>query len=551
MAQNFKLKDISASDLKDGDKIEAQVDGVEGGSVLVVRLNGQIHAMTAKCTHYGAPLMKGVLTPDGRITCPWHGACFKIETGDVEDAPAPNGLIKFDVFEKDGSLFIKGDEASIKASGRPPVGSCSVEGNDHVVIVGGGSGTFGAVESLRENGYKGRITVISREPYLPVDRPKLSKALIADANKIAIRSKDWYSAVSIDTIFDEVTGVDFNKKTVSTASGKTHSYTKLILATGGIPRQLPLPGFKELGNIFVLRYVTDVQKILEAVGDKNKNIVIIGSSFIGMEVGNALAKENKVTIVGMESAPLERVMGYQVGRIFQSNLEKSGLKFHMSASVEKATPSESDPSKVGAVHLKDGTVLLADLVILGVGVRPATDFLKDNPSITLEKDGSIKTDESFAVAGLNDVYAVGDIVTYPYHGPSNQQQGTQAYVRIEHWNVAQNAGRSVGRSIASNNTIRPKPFIPIFWSALGAQLRYCGNAMNGYDDIVMRGKPENANFAAFYTAGDKVVAVASMGMDPLNTKCAELMRRGRMPSKKDLLNGVDVLALDLPGKVAI
>lgn len=407
------------------------------------------------------------------------------------------------------------------------------------------------MESLRENGYKGRITIISREPNLPIDRTKLSKALIPDANKIFLRAKDWYSAVSIDTLSDEVTGVDFSKKTVSTASGKNHSYTKLILATGGIPRQLPLPGFTDLGNVFLLRYVTDVQKILEAVGDKNKNIVVIGSSFIGMEVGNCLSKENKVSIVGMESAPLERVMGHQVGSIFRSNLEKSGVKFHMSASVEKATPSESDSSKVGAVHLKDGTVLPADLVILGVGVRPATDFLKENSAVTLEKDGSLKTNESFAVAGLNDVYAIGDIVTYPYHGPAKQQEGTQTYVRIEHWNVAQNAGRSVGRAIASKNKVKAKPFIPIFWSALGQQLRYCGNTMNGYDDIIMRGEPENSKFAAFYTAGDKVVAVASMGMDPLNSKSAELMRRGCMPSKTDLQNGVDVLALDLPGKVAI
>src|SRR5207302_389275 len=120
--------------------------------------------------------------------------------------------------------------------------------------------------------------------------------------------------------------------------------------------------------------------------------VIIGSSFIGMEVGNALAKDNEVSIIGMEKAPLERVMGEEVGKIFQKNLEKSGVKFYMSSGVDKATPSSSDSSKVGAVHLKDGTELPADLVILGIGVRPATDYLKDNPAITLEKDGSLRTD---------------------------------------------------------------------------------------------------------------------------------------------------------------
>lgn len=416
-----------------------------------------------------------------------------------------------------------------------------------------GSGTFGTVESLRENGYKGRITVISREPNLAIDRTKLSKALIPDANKILLRTKDWYSSVSVDTVSDDVTGVDFNKKTVATQSGKSYAYTKLVLATGGVPKHLPLPGFKELGNIFVLRFVTDVQQILDAVGDQNKKIVVIGSSFIGMEVGNCLAtKGNDVTIVGMESTPMENIMGSQVGRIFQSNLEKNGVKFRLSAGVDKAVPSESDVTKIGAVHLKDGAVLPADLVVQGVGVRPSTDFLKDNSAVSLEQDGSLKTNESFAVAGLNDVYAIGDIATYPYHGPTARQPGDEIpYVRIEHWNVAQNAGRSVGRSIASKQPIKAKPFIPIFWSALGGQLRYCGNVSHGYDDMVLRGEPQNSKFAAFYTAGDKVVAVATMGMDPINSKCAELMRRGNMPGKQDLENGIDVLSLDVPRKIRI
>src|SRR4051812_10767920 len=157
---------------------------------------------------------------------------------------------------------------------------------------------------------------------------------------------------------------------------------------------------------------------------------------------------------------MERVMGKKVGAIFRGLLEKNGVKFQMSASVDKATPSKSDASKVGAVHLKDGTVLEADLVIEGVGVAPATEYLKGNPSVTLEKDGSLKTDESFAVNGLKDVYAIGDIATYPYHGPG----GNGSPVRIEHWNVAQNAGRSVAHTI-NNPGSKPKPFIPVFWSA--------------------------------------------------------------------------------------
>ena len=409
-----------------------------------------------------------------------------------------------------------------------------------------GSGTMGAVQSLREQGFNGGITIISREPNLPIDRTKLSKALIPDKSKIELRPQDWFKAASIETVFDEVSSVDFEAKSATTVSGKSYPYTKLILALGGTPRALPLPGFKDLSNIFLLRTIPNVQDILKAVGEqKNKKIVVVGSSFIGMEVSNALSKENEVSIIGMESAPLERVMGAEVGKIFQSILSKNGVKFYMSASVDSAIPSKTDPMTVGAVKLKDGTLLEADLVILGIGVAPATGFLKDNPAVQLEKDGSLQTDESFAVKGLSDVYALGDIATYPYHGPG----GSGTLTRIEHWNVAQNSGRTAARSIVTAGKEKPKPFIPIFWSALGSQLRYCGNTPNGWDNLVLQGNPDEGKFAAFYGNGDTAVAVASMMMDPVMTKSAELMKRGKMPSLPELRDGLDVRDVPLPPAV--
>lgn len=502
----------------------------------------------------------------------------------MEDAPAPNALNKFDVFEKNGGVYIKGEEAAIRAGQRDPVGKRSVTSQDRVVVIGGyvrcilyrkyrqadnpsGSGTLGLIQAIRELNFPGSVTIISREPNLIIDRTKLSKALITDVNKILWRPKEWYDAAAIETVSDEVTGVDFGCKSVATKSGQTIPYTKLVLATGGIPKTLPMPGFNELDNIFLLRFVTDAQAIVDAVGSKGKKIVVIGSSFIGMEIGNCLAKENDVTIVGQEPAPMARIMGETVGRIFQRNLEKAnGVTFHLSAAVDKAVSSSADPSKVGAVHLKDGTVLPADLVVLGTGVRPATDFLRDNPAVTLEKDGSLRTDERFAVPGLNDdVFAIGDIATFPYHGPgTDPEHGSPT--RIEHWNVAQNAGRGVARTIvdtlsppASPPTSPPaspsrkkmayKSFVPIFWSALGAQLRYCGNTPRGYDDIVLHGEPDNAKFVAYYCKGQVVVAVATMGMDPVMSKCAELMRRRNMPLKADIEKGVDVLRVEVPAVV--
>lgn len=560
MAQEYKLKDISSlSGINNFDKVEAEVEGVQDGKVLLVKYDDKVHAISPKCTHYGAPLKLGVVSPEGRITCPWHGACFKVESGDIEDAPAPAALNTFDLVEKSGAVYIRGEESAIKTGQRISEHKCSAHGPGGLVIVGGGSGTLGVILAIRELGYSGAITIISHEPNLIIDRTKLSKALIPDPEKIQWRSPEWYKEVGIESVSDEVTSVDFSQKSVVTRSGKTFPYTKLVLATGGVPRSLPLEGFQLLENIFKLRTVTDVQHILKAIGEeKKKKIVVIGSSFIGMEVGNALSKENEVTIVGQEQAPMERVMGVEVGRIFQRNLENSGVKFKLSAGVAKATPSNEEARNVGAVHLQDGTVLPADVVVLGVGVRPATDFLQGNPAVTLEKDGSIKTDEHFAVPGLNnDVFAIGDIATYPYHGPgTDPEKGT--YTRIEHWNVAQNAGRSVASSILHTlndpsplQKTKPKVFIPIFWSALGAQLRYCGNTPNGWDDLILKGEPENAKFVAYYCKGNTVVAVATMGMDPVMVKSAELMRRNNMPSKKEIQDGVDVLTIGVPQGVRI
>ncbi|OJJ54063.1 hypothetical protein ASPSYDRAFT_93822 [Aspergillus sydowii CBS 593.65] len=560
MAQEYKLKNISSlSGINNFDKVEAEVEGVQDGKVLLVKYDDKVHAISPKCTHYGAPLKLGVVSPEGRITCPWHGACFNVKSGDIEDAPAPAALNTFDLVEKSGAVYVRGEESAIKTGQRISEHKCSAHGPGGLVIVGGGSGTLGVILAIRELGYSGAITIITREPNLIIDRTKLSKALIPDPEKIQWRSPEWYKEVGIESVSDEVTSVDFSQKSVVTRSGKTFPYTKLVLATGGVPRSLPLEGFQLLENIFKLRTVTDVQQILKAIGEeKKKKIVIIGSSFIGMEVGNALSKENEVTIVGQEQAPMERVMGVEVGRIFQRNLENSGVNFKLSAGVAKATPSDEEARKVGAVHLQDGTVLPADVVVLGVGVRPATDFLQGNPAVTLEKDGSIKTDEHFAVPGLNnDVFAIGDIATYPYHGPgTDPEKGT--YTRIEHWNVAQNSGRSVASSILHTlndpsplQKTKPKVFIPIFWSALGAQLRYCGNTPNGWDDLILKGEPENAKFVAYYCKGNTVVAVATMGMDPVMVKSAELMRRNNMPSKKEIQDGVDVLTVGMPQGVRI
>ena len=470
-------------------------------------------------------------------------ACFNAKTGDVEDAPALDALPTFKVTEHDGAIFIQGEEALIKSGKKSPAFKLSkAPGPDteKVVVVGGGSGALGLVEGLRENGYSGAITMISNEGYLPIDRPKLSKALITDQSKIQWRDAEFFKSGSVDVVQDEVVEVDLANKTVTAKNKERYPYTKLVLATGGAPRNLPLQGFKVLNNIFVLRTVHDTKNIVDAIGEKGKKIVIVGSSFIGMEIAAATASDNEVTVIGQESVPLERVLGKEVGAGIRKLLEGKGVKFHMDAAVDKAEPKGSDQSVVGSVALKDGTKLEADLVILGVGVAPSTGYLKENKVVRLEDDGSLKVDENYLVTGLKDVYAIGDIASFPYHGPGGQGR----YTRIEHWNVAQNQGRGVARHIV-NPSLKGEFFTPVFWSALTGQLRYCGSTAQGWDDLVLQGNPGEGKFVAYYCSGETVVAVASMGVDPAVAKSAQLMRQGAMPSKSELKGGLDILDVAL------
>ncbi|KAI6250327.1 Apoptosis-inducing factor 1 [Erysiphe necator] len=547
MSQDFKLKGLNKLDLNPGEKIEVEVEGVENGKVLLCNVNGEISAIGSKCTHYGAPMVKGVLTLDGRITCPWHGACFKASNGDIENAPALDALPTFKLFERNGAVFISGNKEAIASSRRKPNIKVSSIANDmNVVIVGGGSAALATIEALRENGFNGIIKMITDEGYLPIDRTKLSKALVDDPSKIFLRDEDWFRYGSIEVIKDEVTSIDPLLKIVVTRGGDSHMYNKLVLATGGTPRRLLHSGFNELCGIFPLRTAHHTKAINKAIGSKGKKIVIIGSSFIGLEVANAVSRDNDTTVVGRDEAPLARIMGKEIGQLIQKAFEKNGVKFHLAAEVIEAFPSQSDSSKVGGVQLKDGTKLEADLVILGAGVTPATSYLKNNNIIKLLKDSSIKTNEYFVVDGQQDIYAVGDIATFPYHGPA----GNGTPLRIEHWNVAQNAGRIAAAHITMRNDITTT-FIPIFWSALGSQLRYCGNPSNGWDGTIIKGQPEELKFVVYYTKGETVVAVGSIGFDPVVAQASELMRRGDMPSKTELLNKIDILQIGMPISVKI
>ncbi|KAI0749874.1 hypothetical protein C8Q80DRAFT_1313956 [Daedaleopsis nitida] len=552
MSQTKTIAVLDDSELKDGEMKQVAFEGE--GKVLLSRLGDKIHATSAFCTHYGAPLAKGVLTADGRVVCPWHGACFNVCTGDIEDAPAPAALHTFKAEVVNGKIQVTADpSATLSANkSRPPKllatgADVPVGQSKGVVVVGGGSGAFMAIESLREHGYKGPITVLSKENYAPIDRQALllSKALVTDASKL-----EWRPAAELRAKYgvdlrtgSEVSGVDLTSKEVIVgATQERVPYETLVLASGGVPRRLPIPG-KDLANVFTLRGVEDAKKIDAAV-QEGKRLVVIGSSFISMELVVAVTKRNlaSIDVIGQEEFPFEMVLGKEVGAGLKKFHESKGVKFYAQSKVDKIIPSGSDSSLAGSVVVTSEsgqtTTLQADVIVMGVGVAPATEYLKNSKGFeqVVDKTGAVQVDEYLKVKGLENVYAIGDIAMYP-------QPGTGESRRIEHWNVAGNQGRAVGKTIAEG---KGQPFVkvPVFWSAQGQQLRYCGVGA-GYDDVIIDGSTEEMKFVAYYAKKDKIVAVASMQRDPVVVKASELLRLGLMPSASEIKAGKDPLSVDI------
>lgn len=529
---------LDESELKDGQLKEVDF---ESGKVLLSRLGDKIHATSAWCTHFGAPLSQGILTADGRVLCPWHGACWNVCTGDIEDVPAPAAIHSFKANVIDGKIHVTADPRNTTKQNMRKNSQILTEDTSFkkgLIIVGGGSGAFYAVESLREHGYKEPITIISKEPYAPIDRTKLSKALITDP--IAIM---WKSPADLKIMHGttlrlgaEVTSVDLKNKTVTIDNGAdTLSYEKIILAPGGIPRKLPVEG-ADLENVFTFRDIADAEKV-DAAAKEGKRAVFIGSSFISMELVMVLLKRKlaSIDVIGMEEVPFEVVLGKEVGAGLKKWFEKQGVKFHMKTKVEKIVAREDD-SKLASGVIVNEELIPTDFVVMGVGVRPATDFLKGS-GIEIERDGGVRVDEYLRVRtgpDTQDVYAVGDIAIYPQiHG---------AEVRIEHWSVAGNQGRAVGKNIAGIS--QPFNKIPIFWSAQSAQLRYCGIS-HKYDEVIVKGDPSESKFIAYYVQGDRIVGVSSMQNDPVVSKAAELLRLGLMPSPTEIKADVDLLNIDI------
>jgi NADPH-dependent 2,4-dienoyl-CoA reductase/sulfur reductase-like enzyme/nitrite reductase/ring-hydroxylating ferredoxin subunit len=459
-------------------------------AVLLVRRGDEVFAVSAFCTHYGAPLADGLVVGE-TIRCPWHHACFALRDGGVRRAPARDALKRWRVDQADGLIRV-GEEIG-KEAPQPLPESSEVPGS--IVIVGGGPAGNAAAETLRREGFGGRITLFSADPALPCDRPNLSKNYLAGTapeDWLPLRSAGFYRNHAIDVYLDTtVTAVDTERREVTLADGTTHSYDALLLATGARPVRLAVPG-ADLPHVRYLRTQGDAQAIVAATASARR-AVIVGASFIGLEVAASLrARKIEVEVVGLETVPMEKVLGGEVGRHLRKLHEDHGVVFHLGRS-----PASID---VGGVTLDNGKRLAADLVIVGIGVRPETALAE---AMGLAMDRGVAVNE-YLETSAPGVFAAGDIVRWP-----DPLSGDR--IRVEHFVVAERHGEIAARNMLGQR--EPFDQVPFFWTEqYDFSLGYVGHA-EGWDELQIDGDLEARDCAITYRRQGRKLAVAVVHRD--------------------------------------
>jgi NADPH-dependent 2,4-dienoyl-CoA reductase/sulfur reductase-like enzyme/nitrite reductase/ring-hydroxylating ferredoxin subunit len=520
-------------DLMDGQLKEVRVGDTD---VLLARTDGQFYALHPKCSHYQAPLAKGVLNGN-RLICPWHNACFDIRTGNRLEAPALNGLPTHEVRIEGDQVFVR--LTTEKESRENPMAAPDEANTETCVIVGGGGAGAFAAEGLREGGFTGKIVMLTASQEAPYDRPNCSKDYLqgkAPDEWMPLRDDTFYQNYGIDVRPDQrVVSLDPATKQIELASGETVAYDRALVCTGGKPNHLDVPG-ADLTGIHLLRTLHNSQQLRD-LGQAGKRFVIVGSSFIGLEGAMSLRKLGaEVDVVGTDAVPFTKILGERIGRVIQGWHEKEGIRFHLG---RKVTRFDGDGS-VQAVVLDNGDRLPTDVVLLGLGVAPQTDFLQ---SIPLEKDGGVKTDAYLQVT--DGLFAAGDIAHYP---------GADGSERIEHWKVAGQQGHVAGMNMARSQSVdevevnpvgsvmTPEPYTmaPFFWTnQQGKRINYVGHA-NSFDDIIYDGNPEtDESFLALYVQGGQIKAAAGLKRDTDIIAIRELMQAGKLPSIAQVQPGMN------------
>jgi NADPH-dependent 2,4-dienoyl-CoA reductase/sulfur reductase-like enzyme len=364
---------------------------------------------------------------------------------------------------------------------------------ESIVIIGGGAAGSAAADMIRREGYVGPLTIVSADVDLPVDRPNLSKDYLAGGAQddwLPIWSKDQYDERKIELVLGRrAMTLDPKARTVGLDDGSKRSYGALLIATGADPVQLPIPGALQV-PIFYLRSWNDARQLVSGLAGA-KRALVIGASFIGLEVAASLRKRGlEVDVVAPDKLPLERVLGTDIGRFVQSVHESNGVRFHLGQTVASVNGS--------AITLSGGDTLDADLIVVGVGVRPA---------LALAESGGLAIDNGIAVneylqTSAPNVFAAGDNARWP-------DPHTGRKIRVEHWVVAQRQGQTAARNMLGKR--ERFDAVPFFWSRhFDASILYVGHAEQ-WDHVAIEGSIAEKDCAVTFSLAGQTLAVATIG----------------------------------------
>jgi 3-phenylpropionate/trans-cinnamate dioxygenase ferredoxin reductase component len=361
------------------------------------------------------------------------------------------------------------------------------------VIVGAGLAAAKAAETLRAEGFDGRLLLLGDEEERPYDRPPLSKAYLrgeTDRDSLYLHEDGFYAANDIQLhTSTPVRSIDPDHRQVGLASGAHIGYDRLLLATGAAPRRLPLAG-AELAGVHFLRRRADAD-VVAAAAARAEHVVVVGTGWIGSEAAASLRQLGRqVTLLGPDTAPLARVLGPEVGRVYRDLHADHGVRFALGTRVA----GFRGHGRVEAALTEDGRTIACDLVLIGAGAVPRTELAE---AAGLPVRDGVLADERLQVLGAAGIYAAGDVAAawHPRY---------QRHLRVEHWANALNQGPAAARNMLGNAT--PYERLPYFYSDqydLGMQFAGLATAR---DRVVFRGDPATRAFIAFWLEDRRVVA---------------------------------------------
>jgi apoptosis-inducing factor 3 len=501
--------DTKAPDLTRGVAVGALADGamltgrVGDEDVVLARAGGELFAVGAHCTHYHGPIADGLIVGD-TVRCPWHHACFSLRTGDAVRAPALDPIACWRVERRGDMAFVR---EKLPAPRPAPSAAAARAHPSSVVIVGGGAAGLAAADMLRREGYDGPLSIISADDDPPCDRPNLSKDYLAGKAQedwMPLRPPEYYTERRIDLrLRTRVTSIDAASRQVTFGDGSRSPFGALLIATGADPVRLSIPGVDD-PRVRYLRSFADGRALVEKSAGA-RHVVVVGASFIGLEVAASLRSRGiDVDVVAPESAPLERVMGAEVGRFIRSVHEAQGVVFHLGRTVARI----DGPT----VTLSDGAKLNGDVIVMGVGVKPAI-ALAERAGLTLDR--GIAVDEHLQTSAPG-IFAAGDVARWP-------DPHTGARIRVEHWVVAERQGQVAARNMLGGR--ERFDAVPFFWSQhFDVTINYVGHAEQ-WDAVRIDGALEAGDCSITYTRGGRRLAVATISRDRPSLEAESAMER--------------------------